>query len=138
MPAPASAAPLVVYAAGDIAECRGKPPAESGAARTAKLIPPGATVLVPGDTAYPFATATTLQTCYEPTWGANRATTIAVPGNHDTLAMIPPLEAAGLRFLLNEHIVWQRAEERLVVVDRVLPWVRRDRLARDIERRHEP
>ena len=83
VPAPASAAPLVVYAAGDIAECRGKPPAKSDAARTAKLIPPGATVLVPGDTAYPFATAATLRACYEPTWGANRATTLAVPGNHD-------------------------------------------------------
>lgn len=82
-PAVASATPTVVYAAGDIAECKGRPPAETDAARTARLVPPGATVLVPGDTAYPFATAATLQACYEPTWGANRATTIAVPGNHD-------------------------------------------------------
>jgi acid phosphatase type 7 len=82
-PVTASAAPSVVYAAGDIAECKGQPPALSNAARTAALLPPGATVLVPGDTAYPFATAATLQACYEPTWGVNRATTIAVPGNHD-------------------------------------------------------
>lgn len=82
-PVTAWADPRVVYAAGDIAECRGHPPALSDAARTAALIPPGATVLVPGDTAYPFATAATLQACYEPTWGVNRATTIAVPGNHD-------------------------------------------------------
>jgi acid phosphatase type 7 len=82
-PVVASAAPLVVYAAGDIAECRGQPAALSEAARTAALLPPGAIVLVPGDTAYPFATAATLQACYEPTWGVNRATTIAVPGNHD-------------------------------------------------------
>ena len=39
----------------------------------------------------------------------------AVPGNHDTLAMVPPLEAAGLRFLLNEHIVWKRGHAALVV-----------------------
>jgi acid phosphatase type 7 len=81
--APANAAPVIVYAAGDIAECRGKPAGRSGAALTAKLILPGATVLVPGDTAYPFATSETLQSCYEPTWGAFRATTLVVPGNHD-------------------------------------------------------
>lgn len=81
--APAPAAPLIVYAAGDIADCRNGPPAETDAARTAKLIPSGATVLVPGDTTYPFATTATLQACYEPTWGSHRATTIAVPGNHD-------------------------------------------------------
>jgi 3',5'-cyclic AMP phosphodiesterase CpdA len=81
--APANAAPVVVYAAGDIAECRGKPAGVSSAALTAKLIQPGATVLVPGDSAYPFATSETLQSCYEPTWGAFRATTLAVPGNHD-------------------------------------------------------
>jgi 3',5'-cyclic AMP phosphodiesterase CpdA len=81
--APANAAPVVVYAAGDIAECRGKPAAHSGAALTAKLVQPGAMVLIPGDTAYPFATSETLQSCYEPTWGAFRATTLVVPGNHD-------------------------------------------------------
>ena len=81
--APAYAAPLVVYAAGDIAECRGKPAERSVAALTAKLVQPGATVLIPGDTAYPFATSETLQSCYEPTWGAFRATTLVVPGNHD-------------------------------------------------------
>jgi len=82
-PLSATAAPLVVYAAGDIAECKGRPPAESEAARTATLVPPGATVLVPGDTTYPYATTAALQACYEPTWGVHRATTIAVPGNHD-------------------------------------------------------
>ena len=40
-------------------------------------------MLIPGDTAYPFATSETLQSCYEPTWGAFRATTLVVPGNHD-------------------------------------------------------
>jgi 3',5'-cyclic AMP phosphodiesterase CpdA len=80
---PASAAPLVVYAAGDVAECKDRPPEDSGAARTARLIPAGATVLIPGDTAYPFATAATYASCYEPTWGPFRATTLVVPGNHD-------------------------------------------------------
>ena len=81
--APVAGAPLVVYAAGDVAECRNRPPEDSGAAETAKLIPAGATVLIPGDTAYPFATAATYASCYEPTWGRHRATTLAVPGNHD-------------------------------------------------------
>jgi hypothetical protein len=74
---------LEVYAAGDIADCRDRPAAESVAARTAALIPPGATVLVLGDTTYPYATWAELQSCYGPTWGVHRATTIAVPGNHD-------------------------------------------------------
>ncbi len=78
-----NAAPVVVYAAGDIAECRDKPAERSGAALTAKLVQPGAMVLIPGDTAYPFATSETLRSCYEPTWGAFRATTLVVPGNHD-------------------------------------------------------
>lgn len=82
-PSAATAAPVVVYAAGDIAECLGRPAAESSAALTARLVPPGATVLVPGDTAYPFATAAIYASCYEPTWGVHRATTLAVPGNHD-------------------------------------------------------
>jgi 3',5'-cyclic AMP phosphodiesterase CpdA len=79
----AVADPVVVYAAGDVADCRGKPAASSAAARTAKLIPPGATVLVLGDTTYPLATLPELESCYEPTWGAFRATTHVVPGNHD-------------------------------------------------------
>jgi len=82
-PPQAVASPMVVYAAGDIAECRGKPAEESSAARTARLIPVGATVLVPGDTAYPYGTMATYQTCYGPTWGVHLANTLAVPGNHD-------------------------------------------------------
>jgi predicted phosphodiesterase len=72
-----------VYAAGDIADCEERPPADSGAARTAELIPTGSTVLVLGDTSYPFATKSVLESCYDPTWGRLRATTLAVPGNHD-------------------------------------------------------
>jgi acid phosphatase type 7 len=78
----AASAGLKVYAAGDIAECDGDPLA-SPAAATAKLIPIGAPVLVIGDTTYPTADAATLASCYGPTWGRFRATTYAVPGNHD-------------------------------------------------------
>jgi 3',5'-cyclic AMP phosphodiesterase CpdA len=40
-------------------------------------------VLVLGDTVYKYATAENYAACYEPTWGVHRATTHAVPGNHD-------------------------------------------------------
>jgi 3',5'-cyclic AMP phosphodiesterase CpdA len=72
-----------VYAAGDIADCRRGPPAESDAARTARLVPKGSMVFVLGDAAYQYATAATLGSCYEPTWGRHRDRTWAVPGNHD-------------------------------------------------------
>lgn len=39
----------------------------------------------------------------------------AVLGNHDSLEMVPPLESAGLRFLLNEHIVWSHHGANLVL-----------------------
>ena len=47
--------------------------------------------------------------------GHLRPPVYAVTGNHDALAMVPPLEAAGLRFLLNEHVVWTRRGASLVV-----------------------
>jgi hypothetical protein len=81
-----SAAPtagLQVYAAGDIADCNGRAPADSIAARTSRIVPDGALVLGLGDMAYPHGDAQTLASCYEPTWGRHRATTLATPGNHD-------------------------------------------------------
>jgi hypothetical protein len=78
-----SAAVTRVYAAGDVADCTKQEPSQTAAARTAALIPTGATVLVLGDTAYPQADAATIARCYEPTWGPHRATTHAVAGNHD-------------------------------------------------------
>lgn len=84
---PASApGALDVYAVGDIADCRRHVPAETMAARTAALVPAGATVLGLGDMAYQHADAATLASCYEPTWGIHRPTTIAIPGNHDYVA----------------------------------------------------
>jgi len=74
---------LQVYAAGDIADCNRRAPADSMAARTSRLVPDGALVLGLGDMAYPLADAQTLASCYEPTWGRHRAATLAIPGNHD-------------------------------------------------------
>jgi predicted MPP superfamily phosphohydrolase len=39
----------------------------------------------------------------------------AVLGNHDAACIVPPLEAGGLRFLLNEHVVWRRRGAALVM-----------------------
>jgi acid phosphatase type 7 len=74
---------LQIYAAGDIADCNGRAPADSMAARTSLLVPEGALVLGLGDMAYPLGDAQTLASCYGPTWGRHRATTLATPGNHD-------------------------------------------------------
>lgn len=43
----------------------------------------------------------------------------AVLGNHDSLAKVPAMEAAGIRFLLNEHVVLRRdgAELYLIGID---------------------
>ena len=74
---------IQVYAVGDIADCRREPPDRTAAARTAQLVPAGATVLGLGDMAYEHADARTLTACFEPTWGRHRANLLAVPGNHD-------------------------------------------------------
>ena len=83
-PLPGSA--TLVYVAGDIADCRADPPASADAGRTAALVPPGATVLAPGDLAYQWADATTLNTCFEATWGRHRAAMLVAAGNHDYVA----------------------------------------------------
>jgi len=82
---PGAVQALPVYAAGDIGEC-GADPQASAAARTAALIPEGATVLVLGDAVYPRADRATLERCYGATWGARHTRTFAVPGNHDYIA----------------------------------------------------
>ena len=98
---------LQAYAVGDIADCRRSTPAESMAARTAALVPAGELVLALGDMAYQYADAATLASCYEPTWGLHRSTTIAVPGNHDYVAgdasafvdYFRPVSAPGAEFI---------------------------------------
>jgi len=42
-----------------------------------------------------------------------RAPVYAVLGNHDSLAKVPPMEAAGVRFLLNENVCFERGGARL-------------------------
>jgi 3',5'-cyclic AMP phosphodiesterase CpdA len=81
----AASAPLRVYAAGDIAECLTGDASESPAARTMRLVTPGAPVLVLGDAVYNQATAAKLASCYEPTWGRFKGSTYAIAGNHDYL-----------------------------------------------------
>lgn len=40
----------------------------------------------------------------------------AVLGNHDSLAKVPAMEAAGIRFLLNEHTVLRRGQAELYLI----------------------
>lgn len=75
-----------VYVAADIADCRFDSPARAAAAKTAVLVPDGATVLAPGDLAYHRADAASLQGCFEPTWGRHRAQMLIALGNHDDVA----------------------------------------------------
>ncbi|HEX4883006.1 MAG TPA: metallophosphoesterase [Casimicrobiaceae bacterium] len=81
---PAPAAPFTIVAAGDIAQCHGRPAAESAAARTAALVQPGdALVLTLGDHAYENGTPDEFADCFHPTWGAFKDRIRPAPGNHD-------------------------------------------------------
>jgi predicted MPP superfamily phosphohydrolase len=40
----------------------------------------------------------------------------AILGNHDSLAKVPTMEAAGIQFLLNEHVVLRRGDDALHLV----------------------
>ncbi|MEF8729531.1 MAG: metallophosphoesterase [Accumulibacter sp.] len=76
--APPLAAPAVLLAAGDIADCG------SGSAATAKLIDthPGM-VLAVGDLAYPLGSREDFKKCFAPTWGRFLSRMKSVPGNHE-------------------------------------------------------
>ena len=69
----------ILVGAGDIAAC-----GLTGDSATAALIKtiPG-TVFTAGDNAYPVGSAADFANCYDPTWGAFKARTRPVPGNHD-------------------------------------------------------
>jgi 3',5'-cyclic AMP phosphodiesterase CpdA len=88
-PAPAHAA--IVLAAGDIADCRTTPAADSAAERTAQLIAaqlkqhPDAKILTLGDNTYPVGAPDEFKNCYAPTWGRFLQATHPAPGNHDYL-----------------------------------------------------
>jgi hypothetical protein len=81
-----AAAPSVLFVgAGDIAGCAAK----YGQAQTAPLlanVPVNGsnTVFAVGDIAYDSGTVAQYQNCYDPTWGAQKARTRPVPGNHET------------------------------------------------------
>jgi 3',5'-cyclic AMP phosphodiesterase CpdA len=70
----------VVIAAGDIAECSGDRDEATAALVAAN---PTATVLALGDLAYPDGSAQDFADCYGPSWGAFKARTRPVPGNHE-------------------------------------------------------
>lgn len=80
---------VTVYAAGDIADCKRKPPLESMADRTAELISTGlakdssARAITLGDNTYPVGKPEEFNKCYEPTWGRFKDKTLPSPGNHD-------------------------------------------------------
>lgn len=80
---------VTVYAAGDIADCKKKPAAETMAASTAELITAGlakdskAIVVTLGDNTYPVGRPEEFTECYEPTWGQFKSRTLPSPGNHD-------------------------------------------------------
>ncbi len=87
--ADAARASVTIYAAGDIADCRHRPPAWSGAAATAELVAaalaraPDGTVLTLGDATYPRGAAAEFSDCYAPTWGRFKQATRPAPGNHE-------------------------------------------------------
>lgn len=80
---------VVVYAAGDIADCRDQRAMDSGAARTASLLASRlaqdghALVLTLGDNSYPDGRFEEFTDCYGPTWGRFKARTLPSPGNHE-------------------------------------------------------
>lgn len=80
---------VVMYAAGDIADCNKKPAPETVAMKTAEIILQGlnaqanAVVLTLGDNTYPIGHPDEYAECYEPTWGKFKTRTLPTPGNHD-------------------------------------------------------
>jgi 3',5'-cyclic AMP phosphodiesterase CpdA len=78
-PRAASAEPVVVLAAGDIASCE-----SDGDEQTARLLGTLAgPILALGDLAYPGGSAREFAECYGPSWGRHKARTHPTPGNHD-------------------------------------------------------
>jgi len=81
-------APVVAFAAGDIADCRSKKSTARNVA-TAKIISqaiednPNAIVLTLGDHTYPVGTTEEFDDCYQPSWGQFKDHTFPSPGNHE-------------------------------------------------------
>ena len=82
--------PWEVMTAGDIAQCLARPPADTAADKTARLVERqlagaggNSNVLTLGDNAYFFGSIIGYTTCYEKTWGRFIDKTFVIPGNHD-------------------------------------------------------
>ena len=73
-------APVVMLAAGDIAECEAQ-----GDEATAKILDahPDAVVATLGDNAYQEGTIDEFRRCYDPSWGRHKERTRPATGNHD-------------------------------------------------------
>jgi PKD repeat protein len=70
---------VTLVGAGNIARCD-----RTGDEATAAILDTMAgTVFLAGDGAYPGGTPTAYQTCYDPTWGRQKARTYPVPGHRD-------------------------------------------------------
>ncbi len=76
----AAAPSVVLIGAGDIASCPGSGPGATNALLQAN---PSATVFAAGDDAYPDGSLANYQSCYDPTWGQEKARTRPTTGNHD-------------------------------------------------------
>jgi 3',5'-cyclic AMP phosphodiesterase CpdA len=77
-------AEAVVYAVGDIAECRDKPLAEAPAFRTAELLKQTTgPILALGDIAYQKGSDADFRNCFDPAWGELKPRILPVPGNHE-------------------------------------------------------
>lgn len=82
--------PWELMTAGDIAQCLLRPPRDTAAEKTAKLIErqlagagSNSNVLTLGDNAYLFGASLGYTDCYEKTWGRFIDKTFAIAGNHD-------------------------------------------------------
>lgn len=85
-PGPPDRSSVGILAVGDIAQCGGRPAADSAAARTAALIEqqaPDMPLLLLGDLVYNSGTLAEYRSCYEPTYGKFMARSFPAPGNHD-------------------------------------------------------
>ncbi|MES2355076.1 MAG: metallophosphoesterase [Pseudomonadota bacterium] len=77
---------VIIYAVGDIAECRDKPAAEAPANLTANFLrQTQGTILALGDIAYPKGREIDFSSCFQPIWGDLKPRMLPVPGNHEYL-----------------------------------------------------
>jgi hypothetical protein len=83
-----TATPAVMLALGDIAKCKGTPPAPtSGAMITADMLDDtSGPIFTLGDSSNDTGTAEDYANCYDPSWGKLKDRTYPAIGNHDQIA----------------------------------------------------